>query len=122
MNFKFSGVNISSTDPVKTFAFYKNLGFRVTEECAPDDKWYGATLALTDESDEPQIWVWRRQAGDSGCVSNLLVFGTENDEQLHAVYEQFKEAGVACEPPARAVWGGLELMLTDPDGNRLLFL
>lgn len=120
MDFKFSGVNISSTDPVRTFEFYQKLGFRITEECAPDSKWYGATFALTDEADQPQIWVWRRQDGDTDCVCNLLVFDT--GDKLDEVYARFRQAGVECEPPATAVWGGRELMLTDPDGNRLLFL
>jgi hypothetical protein len=60
MNFSFSGINIHSNDPPESFAFYKKLGLRVLEECAPDDKWYGATLALQDGSDEPKIWIWRR--------------------------------------------------------------
>ena len=48
MNFKFSGINIYSKKPEMVFEFYKKLGFRVLEEGAPDDKWYGAMLALQD--------------------------------------------------------------------------
>ena len=120
MVFRFSGINISSTDPVKTFEFYKRLGFRVNEERAPDDKWYGAALALAGESDEPQIWIWRRQEGEETVVKNAFVFST--DGKLDETYQQFKAAGIDCRPPFTAVWGGQEMTLTDPDGNTLLFL
>lgn len=120
MNFKFSGMNIYSKNPATTFEYYKKLGFRPLEECEPDDQWYGATLALQDDSDEPVIWIWRAQDGDDTVVRNLFVFGTDN--KLDEVYCQFKGSGVECDPPATASWGGREMMLCDPDGNMLLFL
>lgn len=120
MNFKFRGINISSNNPEKTFEFYKKLGFRVLEECEPDDQWYGATFALQDDKDEPVIWIWRRQDGDEMVVKNNFVFGV--DGKLEETYHQFKAAGIECDPPVVAVWGGQELTLTDPDGNSLLFL
>ncbi len=120
MTFKFSGINIYSDHPVKTFGFYKTLGFRLLEECAPDDRWYGATFALQDDKDEPIIWIWRRQADDQTSAKNHLVFGT--DGKLDETYRQFRAAGIECSPPVTAEWGGQELTLTDPDGNTLLFL
>ncbi len=120
MNFRFGGINISSDNPVDTFKFYRKLGFRVLKECAPDDQWYGATFALQEDKDEPVIWIWRRQDGDEMIVRNLFVFDT--DGRLGEVYHQFKGAGVECDAPVTAVWGGQEMMLTDPDGNNLLFL
>jgi len=123
MNFKFSGINIQSDRPADTFAFYMKLGFRALEECAPDDKWYGAEFALQDDSDEPKIWIWRRQPGDDMVVQNLFVFRSgEKEDRLDELYTQFTQAGVSCPKPETAVWGGREMMLTDPDGNRLLFL
>jgi len=119
MNFRFSGININSEEPQKTFEFYKKLGFRITETAEVDNEWYGATFALEGEKNEPQIWIWRRQEGDKP-INNQFVFDTDN--KLDELYEQFKEAGIDCKPPITAEWGGRELLLTDPDGNTLLFL
>ena len=57
MEFKFSGINIYNKRPEVVFKFYKKLGFRVLEEVSPDNKWYGATLALQDGANEPMIWI-----------------------------------------------------------------
>ena len=120
MNFKFSGINISSDNPVVAFEFYKKLGFRVLSECAPDDYWYGATLALCDDSDEPVIWIWRRHE-NYPVIKNMFVFDAPKDKLIET-YQQFKDSGIECNPPVVADWGGMELTLTDPDGNTLLFL
>lgn len=119
MNFQFSGINIYSKNPAAVFAFYKKLGFRVLEECAPDDKWYGATLALQEDADEPMIWIWR-SGDDDVTACNHFVFTTNG--KLDQVYEYITSAGIECEPPFTAAWGGQELILHDPEGNELLFL
>lgn len=101
-------------------AFYKKLGFRVLEESAPDNQWYGAMLALQDDDNEPVIWIWRSPEDAETTVCNHFVFTTNG--KLKETYESIKSAGITCDPPFTAVWGGQELNLTDPDGNQLLFL
>ena len=120
MNFKFSGINIYSKNPEMVFEFYKKLGFRVLEESAPDDKWYGAMLALQDDENEPMIWIWRSDDDDNHVVCNHFVFSTNG--KMDEVYENSIAAGIDCNPPFKAVWGGMELILHDPEGNELLFL
>ena len=45
-----------------------------------------------------------------------------NCDDLNSTYEELKEKGIQLEPPIRAVWGGMELSLEDPDGNPILLL
>lgn len=120
MSFQFSGINIYSRDPVQSLNFYKALGLRVLHEPAPDDNWYGAELALQDDKDEPVIWIWRLGDSDESTTSNAFVFTTGG--KLQETYGKIRAAGISCEPPATAAWGGQELILYDPDGNSLLFL
>jgi catechol 2,3-dioxygenase-like lactoylglutathione lyase family enzyme len=120
MEFKFAGLNIYSKKPVETLAFYKKLGFRVLEEPDSDNQWYGAMLALQDDDNEPVIWIWRLSEDAEITACNHFVFTTNG--KLNETYERIKSAGIACDPPFTAVWGGQELNLTDPDGNQLLFL
>jgi hypothetical protein len=120
MEFKFGGINIYSKQPEESFTFYQKLGFRVLEEPAPDNQWYGAMLALQDDDNEPVIWIWRSPEGTEITACNHFVFTTNG--KLNETYELIKSAGIACDPPFTAVWGGKELNLTDPAGNQLLFL
>ena len=76
MEVAFSGINIYSKKPEAVFEFYKKLGFRVLEEVAPDDKWYGSTLALQDGDNAPIIWIWRQSDEDNSVVCNHFVFST----------------------------------------------
>ena len=79
MEVAFSGINIYSKKPEAVFEFYKKLGFRVLEEVAPDDKWYGSTLALQDGDNAP-IDVYKRQGQDSHMAidyEKLLRLGTD---------------------------------------------
>ena len=73
MEVAFSGINIYSKKPEAVFEFYKKLGFRVLEEVAPDDKWYGSTLALQDGDNAPIIWIWRQSDEDNSVVCNHFV-------------------------------------------------
>ena len=41
---------------------------------------------------------------------------------MDEVYENIVLAGIECNPPFTAAWGGRELILRDPEGNELLFL
>lgn len=120
MEFKFSGINIYSKKPEVVFEFYKKLGFRVLEERSPDDKWYGAMLALQEDENEPMIWIWRQGDEDNSVICNHFVFSTNG--KMDEIYENIVAAGIECKPPFTALWGGKELVLHDPEGNELLFL
>ena len=120
MKFKFSGINIYSKKPEVVFEFYKKLGFRVLEERSPDDKWYGAMLALQEDENEPMIWIWRQSDEDNNVVCNHFVFSA--DGKMDEIYEAITAAGIECNPPFIAAWGGREFILHDPEGNELLFL
>ncbi|MCH5325418.1 MAG: hypothetical protein J1E39_09400 [Eubacterium sp.] len=120
MTFNFIGINIYSKKPEVVFEFYKKLGFRAVEECSPDDPWYGATLALQDDKDEPVIWIWRLGDNDSVAACNHFVFSANG--KMDELYENIISAGIECDPPHTADWGGRELSLCDPEGNELLFL
>ena len=86
----------------------QELGFRVLEEVSSDDKWYGSTLALQDGSDEPMIWIWRQGDEDNSVVCNHFVFSTNG--KMDEVYENIVAAGIECNPPFTAAWGGRELI------------
>ena len=120
MMYKFSGINIYSKTPEKVFDFYKRLGFHVLEESSPDDRWYGAMLALQENETEPVIWIWRSNGDDNTAARNHLVFNAKPD--LDELHKSIVSAGIECPPPFTAVWGGRELILHDPEGNELLFL
>ncbi len=83
----------------------------------PDSEYYGASLALSDCGNAPLLWIWRASRESAGAA-NLLF----NSDDLHALHARITAAGIECPPPTTADWGGMELLLTDPDGNRLLFL
>lgn len=117
VGFCFGGVNFYSPEPERLLDYYKKLGLRVVEEVAPGDEYFGASLALMG-CDTPVMWIWRCPEGDQS--KNNLCFTTGG--RLAEVYQTIREAGVECEPPSRAPWGGMELLLTDPDGNTILFL
>lgn len=120
MKVSFCGINIYSNSPEAVLAFYQKLGFRVLNECSVDDRWYGAMLALQDHADQPVIWIWRQDAEDPRVACNHFVFSANG--MLDEIYAGITAAGIDCDPPSTAVWGGRELVLQDPAGNELLFL
>lgn len=120
MKFEFTGINIYSKNPEKVFDFYKKLGFRVLEEVPPNNEYYGSTLALSEADNPPLIWIWRQKDNDNSVVRNHLSFSTNG--KMDEVYEKIISAGIKCDPPFIAAWGGRELILYDPEGNELLFL
>jgi catechol 2,3-dioxygenase-like lactoylglutathione lyase family enzyme len=43
-------------------------------------------------------------------------------DDVDALYREITARGIqACEPPEDAPWGGREMLVIDPDGNRLRF-
>ena len=115
---KFHGLNYYSKQPEKLFEFYKALGLRVHQEKESDD-YFGAALALTDEK-EPLMWIWTIPADKEQLCCNNLYFNTEGT--VYEVYERIKAAGIECPEPVKTFWGGVELIVTDPDGNTILYI
>lgn len=118
MNIHFHGINFYSKQPQRLFDFYKALGFRIVQE-KESDSYYGAALALTDEK-EPVIWIWAVPENEETHCCNNLYFTTNG--KLNEVYENIKAVGIDCPAPVKTAWGGMEMMVTDPDGNTILFL
>ncbi len=115
---KFHGINYYSKQPQKIFDFYKTLGLRVVQEKESDD-YFGAALALTDDT-EPLIWIWTIPEDKEQPCCNNLYFTT--DGKVLEVYEALKAKGIDCPEPINTFWGGMELILTDPDGNTILYV
>ncbi len=114
---KFHGINYYSKQPQKIFDFYKALGLRVVQEKESED-YFGAALALTDET-EPLIWIWSIPEGEEQACCNHLYFTTNGN--VPEVYNTLKAKGIDCEEPVKTFWGGMELIVTDPDGNTILY-
>lgn len=116
MKMKFHALNYYSKQPEILFAFYKQIGLHIVQEKESDD-YYGAALALGD-SDAPAIWIWSIPEGKEQPCHNHLWFTADNVDEL---YEQLRSRGIECPPPVKTFWGGKELLVTDPDGNTILF-
>ena len=119
MQIHFSGINIHAKDPVKSFEFYKGMGLNVKEEAEPESEWYGAGFDLGSGS---VLWIWRDKSGDTestGRMSIQLVIGC-ND--MDKTYTDLIAKGYAVTVPEMMFYGGREMNLTDPDGNKILFL
>ncbi len=113
----FHGLNYYSRQPQRLFDFYRALGLTVIQEKESDD-YFGAALALTDGK-EPVLWIWAIPEGkDQPCCNNLY-FTTEG--KVMEVYQRLTAAGINCPAPVKTFYGGMELIVTDPDGNTILY-
>ncbi len=115
---KFHGINYYSKQPQKIFDFYKALGLYVIQEKESDD-YFGAALSLSGDK-EPLLWIWTTPEGQEQPCCNHLYFTTDNT--VWEVYESLKEKGILCPEPVKTFWGGTELIVTDPDGNTVLYI
>ena len=114
----FHGINYYSKQPQRLLNFYRTLGFRVVQEKESDD-YFGVALALTDQK-EPLIWIWSiSEDKEQPCCNNL--YFTINGKVIE-VYASLKAKGIACPEPVKTFWGGMELLVTDPDGNTILYV
>lgn len=113
---KYQCVNISSTDPKALVEFYNTtLGVPILE---PDDNYDGVSLGFLREA--PVIVIWdENKWGKSSEGKVNFVFSCDS---LDTTYADLQEKGVTVNPPTTAVWGGKELPLLDPDGNKILLL
>ena len=44
------------------------------------------------------------------------------EDFLYMVFASLKDKGIACPEPVKTFWGGVELLVTDPDGNTILYV
>jgi uncharacterized glyoxalase superfamily protein PhnB len=116
----FTGINLHSKPPGQAFDFYKGLGLSVKETAAAEDKYYGASFGLGGDS---TLWIWRDNSGsdaeNAGRMTVELVLKCDDMDQS---YEALKGKGYDVTEPELMFYGGREMNLTDPDGNKLLFL
>jgi predicted enzyme related to lactoylglutathione lyase len=116
---KFSGINILSKTPEKSFEFYKGLGLTVTEEAEDGSEYYGATFDLGNGA---TLWIWRDNGNDkdvNGRVTSQIVIGCED---MQKTYDDLNAKEYPITEPELMFYGGMEMNLIDPDGNRILFL
>ncbi len=113
---RFSGMNISSTNPRRLVEFYKDvLQVPVIED---DPNYDGVSFGFI--KDAPVFWIWdENKWGISNDGPVTFVF---NASDLDELYAKLKEKDVDVLEPLIAPWGGKELKVTDPDGNRILIL
>lgn len=112
----FRGINISSKDPKRLVSFYKKvLEIPILED---DENYDGVVFGFI--KDAPVFWIWdENKWGKSNEGPVCLVFSCDDHIKT---YEDLTRKGVELDPPTTASWGGKELLLTDPDGNKVLIL
>jgi len=116
----FTGINLHSKNPAQAFDFYKGLGLSVKETAAADDEWYGASFDLGGGS---TLWIWRDNSGsDAETTERMAVHLVLTCDDMDQSYAELKSKGYDITEPELMFYGGREMHLTDPDGNKLLFL
>jgi len=114
---KFDGIHITSKNPKRLGTFYSEvLGWKML-----DDKPEFDNVRFAGRDDvEPVLWLWdENKHGKLNEGTFFLVFSCPDPD---AMYQNLKQKGVVLDPPRMASWGGKELMVIDPDGNKLLMV
>ncbi|WP_239256383.1 VOC family protein [Listeria ilorinensis] len=111
-------VNISTEDPAELVAFYhEKLGMPITFEGYGE--YDGAKLAFGEQA--PGIIIWNSGKWGKSSESKVeLVFAASGT--LDEMYEELRAKNVEIPEPRLAEWGGRELNLLDPDGNKIMIL
>lgn len=120
MQVHFSGINVHAKDPVKSFAFYKGIGLKVKTTAEPDNEWYGAEFDLGGDA---VLWIWRDNSGSHAeSTGRMILQLVIKCDDMDMTYAHLTEKGYAITAPETMFYGGREMNLTDPDGNKILFL
>lgn len=114
MSAKFECINISSKQPETLAKYYETIGISVY---CPFGCFDGFRIGKEDES---YVCVWdENKWGKSTAGYITLVFKVDN---LQKTYESLIAKGIPVLPPKTTAWGGQELLLEDPDGNKIILL
>jgi predicted enzyme related to lactoylglutathione lyase len=109
-------VNISSKEVKGLVDFYHGiLGIPMVFEGYGD--YDGVQLGFRKDAPTLCIWDENKWGAYEGIVN--LVFGCDSLDQT---YQELKSKGLEIDPPYKAAWGGRELLLNDPEGNKLMLL
>lgn len=106
-------------DMERSLAFYRDLGFTLTNRWAPEGKLSWCSLAMEGaqlmlQLAEPEDLTHLRR-GHSDVALFFLC------EDVDALYERMRHRGVDAKPPTEAFYGMRQLTLIDPDGRRICF-
>lgn len=114
MSAKFECINISSKQPETLAKYYETIGISVY---CPFGCYDGFRIGKEDEG---YVCVWdENKWGKSTAGYTTLVFKVDN---LQKTYESLIANGISVLPPKTTAWGGQELLLEDPDGNKIILL
>ncbi len=114
---KVSGINLSSKEPKVLAEFYRKIGVDVYVD---GDNYDGWNLGEKEDENKMSIWIWNENKwgpSNQGFVTFVL-----STDDIEAEYTKLKGILTDIEPPIKAVWGGMELKIEDPDGNKILIL
>ncbi|KMQ32176.1 VOC family protein [Bacillus cereus] len=112
----FVGINLYGDSTEEMVAFYRDkLGVPLHSEGFGGFE--GAEVGVKGTQTNLIFWDAPKWNQEIGTV--MFVFKCDS---LDTAYEELKEKGVELAPPVRASWGGRELYVNDPMGNRILLL
>jgi len=113
---KFSGIHIGSKDPKRLALFYRDiLGWTMLDDSTNFDG-----VRFEGRDDNPVLWIWdENKHGKFNEGTVFLAFDCPNPD---AMYQILVQKGIVLNPPKMCDWGGKELMVTDPDGNKILLI
>jgi catechol 2,3-dioxygenase-like lactoylglutathione lyase family enzyme len=101
------------SDIERTKEFFVRLGFECRADCSD-------VLRLTHSSIEISFWrvTPKAEAARLARASTTWV----QVENLRALFQSFKARKLTFVPSLqRQTWGAFEMLITDPDGNRIRF-
>lgn len=114
---KVSGINLSSKEPKALAEFYLKIGVAIFVD---GDNYDGWNLGEKEDKNRMTIWIWdenKWETSNEGFVTIVL-----STDDIESEYARLKDLRLDIKPPFRASWGGIELKLEDPDGNKILIL
>jgi len=116
---KFEGINISSKNTLEFKRFYADLlGIPIlSTDFSETGDYDGTSFGFMENA--PCIILWDENKWGKCGDGVVLVF---NCDDLDETYKELLKKGLNIMPPVTAVWGGKELWLSDPDGNKILLL
>ena len=117
MSINFSGFNIHAKDPFKSLEFYGGLGLSIEEE--PDDN----GEAVLKWGEHTALWIWHDESENNNVNKKRMTIEiVAHCADINKSYSELKNAGYDINESELMSYGGKEMYLFDPDGNKILFL